>query len=126
MVPSGATTSSFSITSSSTMAALDVDASHCLNGNFYLHTDDGLHPYYFVLIQNTLCFVELQQEGDQRLDDDDSLAGRHEDYWGEAWYHPNCSSRETAVDIMRRRKIHGSFLVRPRAQESWALSYWYV
>jgi hypothetical protein len=57
----------------SAVMALDMDASHCLNGNLYLSTEDGPAQFYFVLVKDSLCYVEL---GDDRhgLEEDDVIS----------------------------------------------------
>lgn len=115
------------LSTQSQMAMLDQDASNCLNGTLYLEQADGVVPYYFVLVGEQLCYMELPSDAHGPGDDDDDAVDAHEDYYGEVWYHPKCLSRDQAVDILRKKKIHGSFLVRPRGGEgSWALSYWCV
>ena len=101
-----------------------------MNGNLFLEVDgatEAASQYYFVLIGDQLCCMELPTELGSGLEEDDDVMDGHEDYWGEVWYHPKCLSRDAAVEILRKKKIHGSFLVRPRGDESsWALSYWCV
>lgn len=52
-----------------------MDASHCLNGNLYLSTEDGPVQYYFMVVKDSLCYVELGDDR-QALEEDDAHAVR--------------------------------------------------